>query len=42
VSIYATTITKSEERRDSLSLAIALRAERSVLGLKRGIRLGTG
>jgi len=35
-------ITKSEERRDSLSLPIALRAERSVLGLELDICLSTG
>ena len=45
VSIFTATITKSEERGDSSSLATALRAERSVLGLELAeldIRLSKG
>ena len=36
------TITRREEKRDPLSLATALRAERSVLGLELDIRLSRG
>jgi len=42
VSIFTPTITRREEKRDPLSLATALRAERSVLGLELDIRLSTG
>jgi len=42
VSIFKPTITRREEKRDPLSLATALRAERSVLGLELDIRLSTG
>jgi len=42
VSIFTPTITRREEKRDPLSLATALRAERSVLGLELDICLSTG
>jgi len=38
VSIFTPTITRREEKRDPLSLATALRAERSVLGLELATR----
>jgi len=42
VSIFTPTITRREEKRDPLSLATTLRAERSVLGFELDIRLSTG